>query len=135
MRAGSANRDGFAAYKSEARKRSHYARPGQVSFDERSYKLSTLAVESFGRLGKKGSDLIDQMAASIVGYTDVSSLARKGVCKERLVQIISVTTQVAISRRVHRYQLALRDRQATRGRREITGIPLPMTWGWSIDEE
>ena len=64
MRAGSANRDGFAAYKSEARKRSHYARPGQVSFDERSYKLSTLAVESFGRLGKKGSDLIDQMVAS-----------------------------------------------------------------------
>ena len=34
--------------------------------------------------------------------TDASSLARKGVCKKRLFQIISVTTQVAISRRVHR---------------------------------
>ena len=135
MRAGSANREGLAASKSEARKRSHYARPGQVSFDERSYKLATLAVESFGRLGKEGSDLIDQMAASIVEGTDGSSLARKGVCKERLFQIISVTTQVAISRRVHRYQLALRDRQATRGRREVNGVPLPMTWGWSIDEE
>ena len=56
---------------------SHYARPGEVSFDERSNKLATLAVESFERLGKEGSDLIDQMAASIVGRTDGSSLARK----------------------------------------------------------
>ena len=82
--------------KSEARKRSHYTRPGQVSFDERSYKPATHAVESFGRLGKEGSDLIDQMAASIVGGTDGSSLATKGICKERLFQIISVTTQVAL---------------------------------------
>ena len=77
-RAVSANRDGLATSKSEARKRTHYARPGQVSFDERSYKLATLAVESFGRLGKEGSDLIDQVAASMVGGTDGSSLARKG---------------------------------------------------------
>ena len=126
MRAGSANRGELAASKSEARKHSHYARPRQVSFDERSYKLATLAVKSFGRLGKEGSDLIDQMAASIVGGTDGSSLGRKGVCKERLFRIISVTTQVAISRRVHRYQLALRDRQATRKRREVNGVPLPM---------
>ena len=82
--------------KSEARKRSHYTRPGQVSFDERSYKPATHAVESFGRLGKESSDLIDQMAASIVGGTDGSSLATKGICKERLFQIISVTTQVAL---------------------------------------
>ena len=135
MRAGSANRDGVAASKCKARKRSHYARSGQVSFDERSYKLATLAVEIFRRLGKEGSDPIDQIASIIVGGTDGSSLARKGVCKERLVQIISVTTQVAISRRVHRYQLALWDRQVTRGRREVNGVPLPMTWGWSVDEE
>ena len=44
MGTGSANRDGLAASKSEARKRTHCARPGQVSFDERSYKLATLAV-------------------------------------------------------------------------------------------
>ena len=44
----------------------HYARLGQVSFDERSYKLATPAVESFGRLGKKGRDPIDQVATSIV---------------------------------------------------------------------
>ena len=92
LRAGSADRNGPAASTSEARKRNHYARPGEVSFDERGYKLATLVVESFGRLGKEGSDLIDQVAASIVGGTDASSLARKGVCKERLFQIISATT-------------------------------------------
>ena len=53
IRVGSADRDELAASKSETRKRSHYARPEQVSFDERSYKLATLAVESFGRLGKE----------------------------------------------------------------------------------
>ena len=84
MRVGSADRDGLAASKSEARKHSHYARPGQVSFDERSYKLATLAMESFGHLGNEGSDLIDQVAAIIVGGMGGSSLARKGVCKERL---------------------------------------------------
>ena len=102
MRAGSADRNGSAASTSEARKRNHYAPPGQGSFDERSYKLATLAVESFGYLGKEGSDLIDQVAASIVGGTDASSLARKGVRKERLFQLISVTAQVAILRRVNR---------------------------------
>ena len=59
MRAGSADGDGLAASKSEARKRSRYARPGQVS-DESSYKFATLAGESFGRLGKKSSEFIDQ---------------------------------------------------------------------------
>ena len=59
VRAGSADRDGLAASKSEARKRSRYARPGQVS-DESSYKFATLAGESFGRLGKKSSEFIDQ---------------------------------------------------------------------------
>ena len=32
--------------------RDHYARLGQLAFEKRSYKLATLAVESFGRLGK-----------------------------------------------------------------------------------
>ena len=51
--------DGSAASASEARKRQHFARPGQVSFNERSHKLATLAVESFGRLGVEGSNFID----------------------------------------------------------------------------
>ena len=66
----------------------------------------------------------------MVGGTDGSSLARKGVCKRRLLQIISLTTQVAISRQVQRYKLALRDRQAARGKREEGGVKMPMTWGW-----
>eukprot|EP00904_Undaria_pinnatifida_P003390 jgi/Undpi1/13051/HiC_scaffold_8.g02714.m1 len=135
MRAGGAYRIGSTASTSEARKRNHYPRPGQVSFDERSYKLATFAVESFGRLGKEGSDLIDQVVASIVGGTDASSLARKGVCKERLFQIISVTTQVAISRRVHRYRLASRDRQAVRGREKGAGGLRPLAWGGNVDED
>ena len=82
---------------------------GQLSFDERSCKLATLAVESFGRFGKEGGDLIDQVTTSIVGGKDGWSLSRKGVSKERLFQIISVATQVTISRRVKICKLALRD--------------------------
>ena len=37
MRAGNADRDGLVGSKFEARKRSHYARPGQVFLDQRSY--------------------------------------------------------------------------------------------------
>ena len=132
---GSADRNGSAAFTSEASKRNHYARPGQVSFDERSYKLATLAVESFGRFGKEGSDLIDQVAASIVGGTDASSLAQNGVFKERLFQIISVTTQVAISRKFHRYRLALRDRQAAAGAEEEAGGLRSLAWCGDIDED
>ena len=44
--------------------------------------------------------------------------AKKGIYKECLLQIFPVTSQVAISHRVHRYKLALRNQQATRGRRE-----------------
>ena len=55
--------------------------------------------------------------------------------KDYLLQIISVNSQVAISRRVHRYKLALRDRQATTGRREEEGRKLPMEWGCHINVE
>ena len=44
-------------------------------------------------------------------------MARKGVVKERLLQIVTVTTQVAISRRVSRSKLQLRDRQEGRRNR------------------
>ena len=99
-RTGNADRNGSAASTSEVRERNHYyACPGQSSLDERSYKLAPLAAESFARLEKEGRGLIDQAVASIVGGTDASSLARKCVCKERLFQIIFVTTHVAISRR------------------------------------
>ena len=51
LRAGSADNDGSAASTSEACKRQHYTRPGHVSFDERSHKLTTFAVESFWASG------------------------------------------------------------------------------------
>ena len=106
-----------------------------MSFDERSHKLVTLAVESFGRLGREGSEFIDQLATSVVGGRDGRAIAKKGICKERLLQIFSVTSQVAISRRVHRYKLALRGREATRGRREEDGGLMPMACGCLIDVE
>ena len=121
-----------AASTSEARKRQHYDRPGHLSFDERSHKLATLAVESFGRFGVEGSNFIDQLAASVVGGRDGGSMARKGVVKECLLQIIAVTTQVAISRRVARFKLQLRDRQdIRRSRGGGDDRPTPMAWGWS----
>ena len=57
LRGGSTDHDGSAASTSEARKRQQCARPGHVSFDERSKKLATLAMESFGHLGVEGSNL------------------------------------------------------------------------------
>ena len=130
-RGGSADHDGSAASTSEVRKRQHYARPGHVSFDERSHKLATVAVESFGRLGVEGSNFIDQLAA---GGRDGGSMARKGVVKERLLQIISVTCKVAISRRVAQFKLQLRDRQEIRrSRGGGDDRPTPMAWGWSLD--
>ena len=105
-----------------------------MSFDERSHKLATLAVESFGRIGVEGSNFIDQLAASVVAGKEGGSMARKGVVKERLLQIFSVATQVAISRRVARFKLQLRDHQEMR--RSSGGgddRPTPMAWGWSLD--
>ena len=71
-----------------------------MSFDEWNHELATLAMESFERLGVGGSNFIDQLEASVVGGRDGGSMTRKGVVKEHLLQIISVTTQIAISRRV-----------------------------------
>ncbi|CAB1115520.1 unnamed protein product [Ectocarpus sp. CCAP 1310/34] len=135
LRNGSATSDGIAAQASEARKRQHYARPGHVSFDERSFKLTTLAVESFGRLGEEGYEFIDELATHAVGGRDGGTMALKGVFKERLLQIVSVATQVAISRRVQRYKLALRGRQDAENRRtrSTSDQSTPMIWGWSVD--
>ena len=105
-----------------------------MPFEERRHKLVTLAVESFGRLGVEGRNFIDQLAASVVGGRDGGSMTRKGVLKEHLLQIISATIQVAISRRVSRFKLQLRDRQeARRGRGVGDDRPTPMAWGWSLD--
>ena len=51
---------------------------------------------------------------SVVGVRHGGSMARKGVMKEHLLQIVSVTAQVAISRRVSLFKLKLEDRQQAR---------------------
>ena len=76
LRAGSADQDGSVASIFEAQKRNHYARVGHVSVDERSRKLVTLAVESFGRLGREGSEFIDQLATSVAGGRDGGAMAK-----------------------------------------------------------
>ena len=93
LRRGSADHDGSTAFTSEARKRQHYARPGDVSFDERSPKLANLSLESFKHLGVEGSNPIDQLATNVVGGRERGSMARKGVVKLCLLQIVSVTAQ------------------------------------------
>ena len=132
MRGGNADHDGSAAFPPEARRRQHCARPGHVSFDERSHKLVTSTVEGLGRLGVEGGKFIDQLAASVVGGSDGGSMGRKGDVKERLLPIVSVTAQVAISRRMSRFKLQPRDRQERR-RRRGDNRPTPMAWGWSLD--
>ena len=77
VRGGSADHDGSAASTSDARKHQHNARPGYVSFDERSHKLATLAVGIFGRFGVEGSAFIDQLAANVVGGKDGGSMRGK----------------------------------------------------------
>ena len=121
LRGSSADHDRSAASTSEASKRQYYARPGHVSFHEQSHKLTTLAVESFGRLGV--INFIDQLAVRVLGGRNGGSTARNGVVKECLVQIVSATTQVAISRRVSRFKLQLRDRQEARRSRRETADP------------
>ena len=69
-------------------KRNHYPRVRHVSFDERRHKIVTLTVESFGRLEREGSEFIDQLAASVVGGRDGGAMAKKGIRKERLLQIL-----------------------------------------------
>ena len=110
--------------------------PEHVSFDERSFKLTTLAVESFGRLGEEGYEFIDELAAHAAGGRDGGSMALKGVFKERLLRVISVATQVAISRRVQRYKLSLRGRQEAEERtRSTSRASTAMIWGQSVDQQ
>lgn len=106
-----------------------------MSLDERSHNLVTLAAESFGRPGKEGNDLTDQLVASVVRRTTGGSLSRKGVCKKGKFKILSGTIQVAISRRLYRYKLALRDRQIVRDKRGEDAGLLSMVWGWHVDAE
>lgn len=85
----SATNDGIAAATSKACRSAHYARPGCVSFDERIFKLTTLAVESFGPLGRNDEELLKQVATRVVGGEGGRGKTREGVLVERLRQVIS----------------------------------------------
>ena len=105
-----------------------------MSFDERSFKLTTLAVESFGRLGEEGYEFIDELATHAAGGRDGGSMAQKKcVFKERH---FGGYIQVAISRRVQRwYKLSLRGRQQEEGRRAglASNTSTKKISGWSVD--
>lgn len=95
--------------------------PDMANLDMRQKPMSTikqitLVVESFGRLGGEGYEFINDLATHAAGGRDGGNMARKGVMKERLLQVVSVATQVAISRRVQRYKLSLRGRQEMEGK-------------------
>lgn len=61
-------------------------------FDDRSYRLTYLAVARLGRLYKTGSEFDDQLTTSVVGEDDNENPWRKRIGKEQLMQIICVTT-------------------------------------------
>lgn len=52
-----------------------------VSIDERSKKVVTLAVEIVGRLGRGESELFDELVMSVVGGSDGGQWSRKGSAK------------------------------------------------------
>lgn len=57
---------------------------------------------------------------------------------EGFLQTISVTTEVVISCRAHRFKLALRGRQEVREREreeKRAGGASPMAWRWSLNAE
>ena len=105
-----------------------------MSFDEWGNTLATLAVESFERLGVEGGAFTAQLAASVVGGVDGRSMARKEVLKARLLQLVSVITQVAVSRRVSPIKFL----PGSRGGKKESGRGgddrcTPMAWGRSLD--
>ena len=108
-----------------------------MSFDQRSYKLCTFAVECFGRLGGMACEFVDQLATHVVGGQDGGEISVKGVVKERLLQVVSVTSQVAVSRRVWAFELATRSRQEARARQTASPAGVhrrPGEWGWSLGD-
>ena len=78
---------------SEVRKREHYARPELSSFGGRAHKFSTVTVESSELLGVEGSAFVDLLVANVVDERDGGSMARNRVLKERLLQIVLVTSR------------------------------------------
>ena len=120
-----ADYDGSAASTSEAHRRQYYARQGRIL---RRMESPTCHFTCGKLLASRGGG---QLADSVVGGRDGGSTARKGLVKGPLLQTVSVTTQVAISRKVSRFKLLLKDRQESkRNREERDDRPTPMARGW-----
>lgn len=66
-----------------------------MSFDERSHRIIAFAVKSFDSIGREGSKPIDQLATGVAGRRDRGAMPKKCICKERLVHILAVASQVA----------------------------------------
>ena len=86
-----------------------------MSFDERSHKLATFAVESSGRLGLEGTVAISSTSynSECRGGRDGASMAREGVLKERLLRIASLSDNTGghFEASVPLQAIQLRDRQ------------------------
>ena len=79
LRAGSSAVDGYAAAIAKAGKHAHNSCPRLVLLDERSFKLTTLAAESFGCLDDSNSGLVNQFVVHAVGRVRIR---REGGAKE-----------------------------------------------------
>ena len=91
-----------------------------MSFDDRSHQILTRyhvsRWRSFGRLRvHQGSSFVDHLVATMVGVEYGGSPMKEGMAQERVLLIVSVATQVAVSRRfLSRFKLQFRDRQKAR---------------------
>ena len=80
-------------------------------------------------------EFVDQLETHVVGGQNGGEITRKGAVKERLLQVVSVTSQVAVSRRVRAFELATRSRQEARARQTASAAGVnrrPGEWGWIL---
>ena len=103
LRNGSADADGYAASSAEECKSAHNAGPGQCSFDERSYKLTTFALENFKPLLKSGIELVDRLASSLVRVADDGNLRRKGWKRNTYIETLFITCMYVWSSHIAGY--------------------------------
>ena len=104
----SADADGSAASRAEARKSTYYARPRQSILRRAQLQTNHPCGGKLWAPRQGGIKSVDHMATSVVEGAYNGNLRRKGTIKERLQQIISVTAQVVNSRQVEeRYLVAL----------------------------
>ena len=67
----------------------------------------------------------------------VGEITRKGAVKERLLQVVSVRSQVAVPRRVRAFKLATQSRQEARARQTASPAGVnrgPGEWGWNLGD-